>query len=89
MGEVEQRELRLTERINMLLDNQVVMLKATLDTEIDLLQRRVDSLRELRKAIDLPDRAAELPLERTSGTCPSCGKKYSDPDLPAGVAVIV
>ena len=73
----------------MLLDNQVVMLKATLDTEIDLLQRRVDSLRELRKAIDLPDRAAELPLERTSGTCPSCGKKYSDPDLPAGVAVIV
>ena len=35
------------------------------------------------------DRAAELPLERTGGTCPSCGKKYSDPDLPAGVAVIV
>ena len=39
--------------------------------------------------LELLDRAAELPLERTGGTCPSCGKKYSDPDLPAGVAVIV
>ncbi len=25
----------------------------------------------------LPDRAAELPLERTSGTCPSCGLMYA------------
>ena len=110
MGEVEQRELRLTER-NKVSQMDVINFGSNVrvewscpecknKNEIGLpalfyaIQRRYmvecaacgDSF---YVSANVSDRAAELPLERTGGTCPSCGKKYSDPDLPAGVAVIV